>query len=316
MKLIEKKYSHLCITGLFDVQNKPFLYQIQRNNALNYGDITSGRITHKNATLQGYFIETDQKESVFAPSYDKFSIGEQVIVQITKEARLGKDATGIIIDEKPENPTTLSNILFQLAKADTNPDHAQFVSAQAIEEALETNITFADGAKIRLERTNVCWTFDVDSAQSTLPLMQLNEMACTIIANHIMLKNLSGLIVIDFAGYKEIEQEEKYILTLHQYLYNDPRTKIFGFTKAKLCEIRRTRTTASLFDIFLTPEGKKNPTFLCMEIEDRLENRFASTPELHIHPSVLPHLSPKIKNQCIIKTDGNLQEDEYMLKGE
>ena len=315
MKLIEKNYDNIYIAGLLDTHNKPFLFKIQRVNALNYGEITTGKITHKNTTLGGYFIETEKKQPIFVPTHKKFSIGETVTVHVTKEARLGKDATGIISD-KSDKSATLSDILFQFDTIDKSTENENFVLVEAIEEALECNITFANGAKIHLERTNVCWTFDVDSAQSTLSLIQINEMACPLIAEHIMLKNLSGLILIDFAGYKAPKDEEKYLHILHQYLYNDPRTKIFGFTKTKLCEIRRTRTTASLFDIFLTPNGKKSPTFLCIEIEDRLENRFASTPELHIHPSVLPHLSPKIKNQCIIKTDGNLQEDEYMLKGE
>ena len=53
-----------------------------------------------------------------------------------------------------------------------------------------------------------------------------------------------------------------------------------------------------------------------MEIEDRLKRRFTSTPELYVHPCVLSHLTDKIKNQCVVKTDFNLNEDNYVLKGE
>ena len=63
MKLIEKNYDNIYIAGLLDTHNKPFLFKIQRVNALNYGEITTGKITHKNTTLGGYFIETEKSRS-------------------------------------------------------------------------------------------------------------------------------------------------------------------------------------------------------------------------------------------------------------
>lgn len=321
MKLIKKKYDNLTLIGLFDSDNKPILLKVQRQNALNYGQTTQGKIIQKNNTLRGYFIETEQKQPVFAPSQKKLSIGETVYIQITKEARMGKDATGVITDSAVTtanniHSATLDDIFINPNKNDIQTDDENLISSELIDEILETEILFAEGAKIHIERTNVCWTFDVDSAQSTLPLSTINEKACCIIAKQILLKNLSGIILIDFAGYKDKKSEEKLTLTLLQYIGHDTRSKIFGFTKTKLCEIRRTRTTASLHDIFLTPQNTKNPTLICMEIEDRLKRRFTSTPELCVHPCILSHLTDKIKNQCVVKTDFNLNEDNYVLKGE
>ena len=88
MKLYHKSICGQDIVVFVDIDNTPLRIMAQSQNILNVGEVVQGKITHKNNTLKGYFIETDKKLPVFAQTTHQYNIGESVSVKIKKGARL------------------------------------------------------------------------------------------------------------------------------------------------------------------------------------------------------------------------------------
>ncbi len=315
MKTIcQSGYGQTILTILKD-ENTPLFFQIQRTNMLNYGEIVQGKITQKNTTLRGYFIETTKGLSVFAPCHDTYSIGETVYVQITKEARLGKDATGKIRTDvtTPDLPEITNGISID---KNTIQNDINNITDEFIEEALTPTVLFAKGATLNIERTQCCWCIDIDSATSELSLTDINKLACQIIYHQIILKNMAGIIVVDFAGFKNISEQKQLTENLKQLFATDKRTTIYGFTKTKLLEIKRNRTTAALIDLFQTPEGNKHPLSLVPKIMHQLLQNKSGKTVLILHPTLLSYLPKNINMYCTVQSDLNLPIDYYEIKGE
>ncbi len=313
MKAIcQSGYGQTVLTLLKD-ENTPLFFRIQRKNMLNYGEIIQGKIIQKNETLRGYFVETSKGLSVFVPSREKYAMGESVYVQITKEARLGKDATGKIqtknpVPGMPDITKEIANIASCIEQDTSN------LTDEFIEEALCSSVLFAKGALLNVERTQTCWCIDIDSGSSELPLSEINEAACTVIYNQIMLKNMSGIIVVDFAGFKNISEQKQLENQLKKLFAKHTEITVYGFTKTKLFEIKRNRTTAALIDLFQTPDGHTHPLAMVPRIMRLLIQNKNGKSILIIHPALLSYLPKNINMYCTIRQDLNIPIDYYEIK--
>lgn len=85
----------------------------------------------------------------------------------------------------------------------------------AVLEALQKEVKLKSGGRITIEETKACVAIDVDSGgdKANGSLGRLNMEAAFEIAKQIKLRNLSGKIVIDFAGVSEY----RYLKTLLKF---------------------------------------------------------------------------------------------------
>lgn len=315
--LVQKNAYGQNIIALLNEQGSLIQIYIQRDKMLNFGEIINGTITAFHPLLKGYFVKTSKNLSVFVPTHNKYAQGASVRVQITKEARIGKDATGCIVSHN--TPICMPSIEKELSEKYNLPIQKNWNSYdldEQIQEALLTRLSFANGANIYIERTQMCWTIDVDSGNSDIPLEELNRYATVFIHDQIILKNLSGIILIDFAGRKKFREQNQLKEEMYSLFQNDQRSKIYGFTGLGLFEIKRTRTTTALADLFLTPNGFKNPIFLNYLIKEAVQKTKLGHPILYIHISLLPFLDNEITNFVQIKTITNTAPDFFEIKGE
>lgn len=293
--LIYKKLAQQEIIAFIqnDILKNIYVY---RQQTLSLNDLVNGKIVIHNPLLRGYFVLTDSDLSVFVPSQKTYCEGQNVLVKITKEARLGKDATGCFIDTAPiVEPTPFSQQIsnqFNLPLSDET--QTDYRLRDLIDEALEKKIFFADGAELMIERTQALWSIDVDSAKSQLSFEKLNQKAIIEIAHQIILKNLSGVILIDFIGFKTKKEQASLLKSLKSAFQNDTRTKIYGFTSLGLLEIRRTRTTSALADVFLLPDGTKHPLYSIFLIEESLLKTKSGKITLKINQVLQPYLTETI----------------------
>lgn len=301
MNTIGRGYYGADIIGFFDESFRLIRLRVERKNALNFGETVKASVTDKNSILGGYFAQS-KNLPVFIKTNKTLAKGQNICVKIIKEARDSKAAEGVLCPQ-----TNVS----QPARPRLN-GRPGIISTALIENALYRNIRFADGAVLHMEKTKACWIIDVDSAQSALPLEKLNQAACAEIAAQIVLKNLSGVILIDFAGLKKEAEQKKILEQLKSR--SDSLTRFGGFTKTRLCELTRKREAASLFDVFLTPDGQKNALFLSMEIQEKLERKWAFLPVLTVHPLLKKELPPQIFSLCFVQTDVNFSPGAYELK--
>ncbi len=286
-----------------------FIYRPER---LNLNDTLSGIIRTHDKTLNGYFVQTDKKWSVFVPSKEKHLEGEHVFIKITKEARQGKDANGIFIDEAPTERPPLSQIIgeqYQINVCEEWTDETQ----EALEQALSPSIPFYQTATLHIERTKTCWTIDVDSGNCTEKPHILNKKAAEVIAKEIIKRRLGGLILIDFIGAKHTQERialEKYLIDL---LKKDSLSFPCGWTKGRLFEIKRTRTYAPLMDVFLDKSGELNTLSTTYHICEMIK-KSTTRKTVIANPQVIEILREKLNNYTTLTADIHLAPHQFIIK--
>lgn len=129
----------------------------------------------------------------------------------------------------------------------------------AIVDALSTIVNLKSGGRLVIEETKACVAIDVDSGDDNGQgnLNRLNFEAAEEIVRQIKLRNLSGKIVIDFAGASEYRFLKSAIDILENGLRKDNvKTITHGMSKSGLVEITRMRRRPSLRNFY----GEECPT--------------------------------------------------------
>jgi len=122
-----------------------------------------------------------------------------------------------------------------------------------ISQVLESKAELSSGAYLVFDQTEALTTIDVNTGayvgfrdqQDTI--LKTNLDAAEAIARQLRLRNLGGIIIIDFIDMAEQAHKEQLLHTLEQALERDhARTKVYGLTALGLVEMTRQRTTQSL----------------------------------------------------------------------
>lgn len=130
-----------------------------------------------------------------------------------------------------------------------NQDLFSFYNIESeIEKALNTKVWLKNGAFLVIERTEAMTVIDVNTGRFTGKQNQLetvfktNKMAAIEIAKQIRLRNLSGMIIIDFISMSDSNALKEVESTLIDALKND-RNKAhpFGFTTLGLYQLTRKK---------------------------------------------------------------------------
>lgn len=123
---------------------------------------------------------------------------------------------------------------------------------ESIGEALSPIVQLPGGGRIIIEETRACTAIDVDSGddKNNGNLNRLNAEAAEEILRQIKLRNLSGKIVIDFAGLSEYKFLKNPIEILNQGLKKDyVKSTCYGLSRGGNVEIIRMRRRPSLRDV-------------------------------------------------------------------
>lgn len=127
---------------------------------------------------------------------------------------------------------------------------------EALAEALQKEVRLKGGGRITIEETRACTAIDVDSGEDNGKgsLGRLNIEAAFEIVRQIRLRNLSGKIVIDFAGTSDYKYLKNAIEILEQELRKDyVKSTVFGLSRGGNVEIARVRRRPTLRNV-LTEE--------------------------------------------------------------
>ncbi len=120
-------------------------------------------------------------------------------------------------------------------------------------EALNKSVKLKSGGSIQIEETHACVAIDVDSAgmHDNGTIDNLNIEAAKEIARQIRLRNLSGKIIIDFAGSSEYRFMKRVIEVLEEELADDAcHCRTLGLSRAGNIEIVRQRRRPTLRDLY------------------------------------------------------------------
>ncbi len=121
------------------------------------------------------------------------------------------------------------------------------ISSQ-LQRAMQKRVMLQEGGYLFIEETEALAVIDVNTGKSVRG--QLKEEAITafnlktvpVIVQQILLRNLAGIIVIDFIDMKKSEHQKQVLDALTEEFKKDRRkTQILGFTRLELVEISRER---------------------------------------------------------------------------
>ena len=182
-----------------------------------------------------------------------------------------------------------------------------------INEALEQKVALECGGTLVIEETEALSVIDVNSASylgdtdDQKAYLKVNLEAADTAVKQICLRNLSGIIIIDFIDMADSASEHQVLKRLKQAFARD-RTQptILDFTALGLVQIARKRTGLSLSQTLCAPSNKtrtkgvkKSDDTLVFEILRQLSSKAVSSSskaiEIHASQAVIEQLQKKIQ---------------------
>lgn len=124
---------------------------------------------------------------------------------------------------------------------------------QSIQQALNKRVNLKSGGYLIIEQTEAMTTIDINTGAFVghrnleETIFNTNIEATQTIAQQLQLRNLGGIIIIDFIDMQLSEHRERVLLSLQEALAKDRvKTSVNGFTLLGLVEMTRKRTRESL----------------------------------------------------------------------
>lgn len=122
-----------------------------------------------------------------------------------------------------------------------------------LKEALSEKVWLKSGAFLVIQQTEAFVSIDVNTGKYTgkkdyqETFRKINLEAAKEIARQLRLRNLSGMILIDFINLKEQKDKEELLYTLQRYLNEDPvKGNVVDITKLNIVEVTRKKIRKSL----------------------------------------------------------------------
>lgn len=176
---------------------------------------------------------------------------------IVDDAALARDLIGWCADRAPDlsarilrhdgggvGPARRAVRLFDLRDLD-----------EAIDGLLDKRVPLSGGGSLVIERTEALTVVDVNAGERGNPL-DVNLEAAAEIARQLRLRNVGGIVVVDFVNLRHRGDAERLLTALSRAVEDDPaQTQIYGMSKLGLVEVTRARRGTALADLLAPPRG-------------------------------------------------------------
>lgn len=177
---------------------------------------------------------------------------------------LSKDVNRLLIDE---NETFAKALELVKTLAPSLKNRVQLYSGAAplfevfnvesqVEKALRRKVWLECGAYLVFDQTEALTVIDVNTGKFTGTtcledtVFQTNLMAAAEIAHQIRLRNLAGIIIVDFIDMRSDDERNQVIARLEEEFARDKvKANILGFTSLGLLELTRKKVRQSLREI-------------------------------------------------------------------
>lgn len=223
---------------------------------------------------------------------------------------------------------------------DSEPLFDRFNVEKDLDRLLKRKVWLRSGGYILIDRTEALVAIDVNTGRnigkSSLEetIVKTNLDAAGEICRQLRLRDIGGLIVVDFIDMKMVENRRKVERAMRNLLASDPSANACtGLSKFGLMEITRKRVRPELQEYFTSVCHACDGlgwVFSAESVTARIDRDLArpenrgSEIELSIHPAVSAYLlndGKQVKNMlerehhCRLKLveDGDLDQDEYQI---
>ncbi|WP_201456297.1 Rne/Rng family ribonuclease [Chlamydia sp. 17-3921] len=192
---------------------------------------------------------------------------------------------------------------------DSNPMFERFNLEKEIDKATKRKIWLSSGGYLFFDKTEAMHTVDVNSGRSTQiesgveeTLVQINLEAAEEIARQLRLRNIGGLIIVDFIDMKSRKNQRRVLERLKEHMkYDAARCTILSMSEFSLVEMTRQRNRESLMQTLFTTcpycNGNatiKTPESIVIEIERSLKKAISHKEHLNlclvVHPEIASYM--------------------------
>ncbi|WP_214846724.1 ribonuclease E/G [Exiguobacterium sp. s193] len=173
---------------------------------------------------------------------------------------------------------------------------------QVIEKALEKVVWLDGGAYLLIEEVETMTVIDVNSGKMVSvkdqkrTFDQINEAAALEIMRQLRLRNISGMIAVDFLRGSSKGQTRVTQLLKERAAQETKQIEVYGFTKMGLCELTRQRHGKSLLERSVA-QGKPSRIAIHRQLEPQLIT-IATHAEAAVVRAPRESLSPLFEQDC------------------
>lgn len=227
--------------------------------------------------------------------------------------------------------------------AESEPIMDHFRVEEKIAKALQRKVWLYSGGYITIERTEALTAVDVNTGRfvgrrnQEETVLKTNLEAAQEVVHQLRLRNIGGIIIIDFIDMEKETNRKRVYETLKEAIKKDKaRTKILKISELGLVEMTRQRTRESLENVLLGAcpycEGRgrvKSPVTIAYEILRAIRRQKASLEDgkrivVRLHPDIanflydeenqsLDDMEREMKHKIIIKASDNLSHEKYEI---
>ncbi len=218
----------------------------------------------------------------------------------------------------------------------------EFGVEEEIQKAFNRKVDLPSGGYIIVEPTEALVSIDVNTGRYTgkkdpeSTILRTNLDAARVVAQQLRLRDVGGIIVVDFIDMESQQNRDRVLHELKSHLGRDrARTKAFEVSDLGLIEMTRQRRGPSLFQALTEPcehcggTGRVyTPATVLRRIERSLERAAATDGErtlvVRVHPEValkvleeepdfLRRMGRKTQLSLDLRDDPLMRQDEYRL---
>jgi ribonuclease G len=210
-----------------------------------------------------------------------------------------------------------------------------------IDKALRSKVWLKSGGYIVINQTEALVAIDINTGRYTGDrrledtITRINLEAVEEIVHQIRLRDLGGIIVIDFIDMEERRNQQRVFHALEQALRKDRSpTKSVQINEFGLVVLTRKRVKRSLERVLCRPcphcQGSswvKSPTTVAFEIVDQVRKSLNEYPKgltVRVHPEVaralkgkeapvIEELKSMVKQEVDVRADASMYEEQYEL---
>ena len=170
---------------------------------------------------------------------------------LTDDKKIYEELSVFLQEEMPEDCNKL-----RFYEDRSYPRKAAWRLEKGMDEALSTKVWMKSGAYLIIEPTEALTVIDVNTGKYTgkktpaETILKINLEAAHEVARQLSLRNLSGIIIVDFIDMESKEDQETLMRTLGEELSRDPvKTILVDMTRLGLVEITRKKVRRPLHEI-------------------------------------------------------------------
>lgn len=233
--------------------------EIERIKKLTFGGIIRTQAEHaEDAAItreiegQARLLYSIMKKSEYATQYTCLYHTEVEYIKDIRRMHALQDVE--IVTDIPEVTEAIPKIPLY---TDEYTLTLRYSLASLLEKTLSKRAYLKSGAYLVIEPTEAMTVIDVNSGKSIKgknaeeQFLKINIEAAKEIARQLRLRNISGIVMIDFINMKEESHNHELMKNLAEYVRTDPvRTTVVDMTKLGLVELTRQKGKRALYEVF------------------------------------------------------------------